>query len=131
MELVLELEHRLNDRNYLVHRFFWPHAQDIVGKVRREFLIQELDKMAERFLLTNRRLTRIYYEWLAAEGMPRDVLARHLFRRNPAWGPERCETGAPFLLRWVPSSRCGSQRVALDRSLAGVRTHCDLNFCTR
>jgi hypothetical protein len=83
-ELVRELEHRLNDRNYLVHRFFWSHAEDIVDKERRDFLMQELDKMAERFLAANQRLQRVYYDWLVANGIPRDVLARFLREKRAA-----------------------------------------------
>jgi len=82
-ELIEELKRRLDDRNYLVHRFFWSHAEDIVVKERREFLIGQLDEMAERFRATNQRLTRIYYDWLVAHGIPREALARFL-RENRA-----------------------------------------------
>ena len=47
-----------------------------------EKLIRELDKMAERFRATNQRLQRIYYDWLVANGVPRDVLARSLRERR-------------------------------------------------
>lgn len=68
-ELIQELELRVNDRNYLVHRFFWTHAEDIVVKERRDFLVEELFKMAGRFWVANQRLRRIYFNWLQCEGV--------------------------------------------------------------
>src|SRR5690349_16748523 len=37
-ELIEELERRRDDRDYLVHRFFWPHAKDLVERESRTSL---------------------------------------------------------------------------------------------
>lgn len=65
-ELVRKLEQHRDDRDYLVHRFFWPRAADLVKRESRTSLTAELKAMGERFKAANEGLREIYLDWLAA-----------------------------------------------------------------
>lgn len=81
-DLLEDLRGRLADRDYIVHRFFWTHGEDIVNKERREFLIEELNRIAERFRQSNDKLRAVYLAWLVKRGIPAAKIAEHLAEKR-------------------------------------------------
>jgi hypothetical protein len=71
-ELAEDLDRATTQRNYLAHRFFWNHAWNILTMEGCHQMIDELERLAERFQRLDEEFDEEVFSWMAAHGVTRD-----------------------------------------------------------
>jgi hypothetical protein len=68
-ELVTVVQAALEDRNRLVHHFFWDHALDFASEEGCHRMLAELTEVEHRFVECEARVVAEVHQWAAAHGI--------------------------------------------------------------
>ena len=76
--LLSELEKAVDERNELIHRYFWNRAVEFNSTEGRTRMIGELEGLTAHFDFLDRELTKLVHDLMAEKGVTEDVLRKHL-----------------------------------------------------
>lgn len=66
------IKESLNNRNFLIHNFFWHYAEDFISEDGRRKMIVKLREMTENFMIVSSKLEEATLILLKQKGIPKE-----------------------------------------------------------